>query len=339
MIESLLNYIGHKSKIVDQILTHLPTQVNGSFYDMFAGSCVVALNAPYNKIQCVEKNEHLSNLYGHLTDPNFHAELTLFLTTYNLTNSSVVPRSQYLKNPNIGTVQWMGKTIPNLHLDKLNEPGYKQVITDFNNNKFTGIHRSIAYMVATIYGRNSSVNTRPDGTLSGGVGPLDFSLKCNKKFNDHLTVLKQNRHSFVCDSYENIKPTSDDFCYFDPPYLATSFHYQGWDEVEEKKLLDYIDKLPCDWALSNTFQSGTKVNSILKEWAQDKTVIYINKKYRKWAGTNGAELTKRSSKVNEEVLILSKPFNTTTVFGNGLFEQEKSSLPTKGINTIDIERQ
>jgi site-specific DNA-adenine methylase len=335
MIESLINYIGHKSKIVEQVLGNLPNQINGTFYDSFAGSCVVSLNAPYSKITCVEKNQHLSNLYKDISDPIFHATLTNFLVTYNLTNSSTTPRSQYLKQPGIGTVQWMGKTIPNLHLDKLNEPGYKQVLTDFNTNKFTGIERSIAYMVATIYGRNSSVNTKTDGTLTGGVGPLDYSIKCNKKFNDHKTVLAQNRHTFICDSYENIKPTSDDFCYFDPPYLASSFHYQGWDEVEEKKLLNYIDNLPCDWALSNTFQSGTKVNSILKEWAQDKTVIYINKKYRKWASSNGAELTKRNSKTNEEVLILSRPFTNTKLFGNGLFEQEKSNLPVTGLNTID----
>jgi site-specific DNA-adenine methylase len=55
MIESLLNYIGHKSKIVETIYTYLPETVEGTFYDIFSGSCVIGLNSPYHKNVCVEK--------------------------------------------------------------------------------------------------------------------------------------------------------------------------------------------------------------------------------------------------------------------------------------------
>ena len=307
-IESLLNYIGHKSKIQEQIFQHLPKTLTGTFYDCFAGSAVIGLNAPYTQINCVELNPFLSQLYIDIQDPKFLTILEKLLTSYQLTNSSRIPRADYLKDPNIGTVQWMGETISNLHLDQLNKAGYEQLLKDFNNKKFSGVEQSAAFMTATIYGRNSSVDTNIQTLqLKGGVGPLDFSLKAAKKLKDHQQVLAQNRHQFTAGSYQTIKPTKDDFCYFDPPYLATGFKYSGWTEQDERDLLAYIDQLPCDWALSNTLQSGSKKNEILIDWAKDKIVIPINKKYRKWAGAR-QETNKKKSKINQEVLILSRDF-------------------------------
>jgi site-specific DNA-adenine methylase len=304
-MNSLLNYIGHKSKIVDQIKMYLPPTVTGTFYDCFAGSCVVGLSVNYEKITCVELNPYLSRLYHDLSDTQFLTELNRIITSYNLTNSSVTPRSEYLKNPDIGTVQWMGETISNLHLDQLNKPGYTKLIQDFNQNLFSGVQRSAVYMIATIYGRNSNVSTDlSTGKLSGGVGPLDYSIRCSEKLTEHQAVLLLGRHTFINGSYNSITPTVDDFCYFDPPYLASGFRYGGWSESDERGLLEWIDGLPCDWALSNTLQSGTRVNHILTEWCQDKTVIELAKKYRKWASA-GNKTVERGSKINREVLVLS----------------------------------
>ena len=35
---SVLNYVGHKSKIIETINQHLPQTINGVFWDMFSGS-------------------------------------------------------------------------------------------------------------------------------------------------------------------------------------------------------------------------------------------------------------------------------------------------------------
>lgn len=313
-MDSLLNYIGHKSKIVDQILPYLPPTIDGTFYDCFAGSCVVGLSVKYSQVDCVEINPYLSGLYRDLSNTNFNSTLAKLINRYNLTNSSVTPRSQYLKNPNIGTVTWMGETIPNLHLDQLNKPGYEQLLIDFNNGKFTGVELSAAYMISTVYGRNSSVSTDlKTGKLSGSVGPLDYSKRCHEKLLEHQEILSTGRHQFITGSYRDIVPTKNDFCYFDPPYLASGYRYNGWTEQDERELLEWIDNLPCDWALSNTLQSGNKVNQILTDWSQDKTVVEISKKYRKWAGA-GVESAKRNDKINREVLILSKPTEVHQLF-------------------------
>ena len=59
---SLLNYIGHKSKIIDEIISHFPTTIVGEFWDMFSGSCVVGLSTSFNNVTFVDNNEHLQNL-------------------------------------------------------------------------------------------------------------------------------------------------------------------------------------------------------------------------------------------------------------------------------------
>jgi site-specific DNA-adenine methylase len=303
-MDSLLNYIGHKSKILDQIVPHFPQCITGVFYDAFAGSCTVGLSVDYPRVTCVELNPHLSGLYGDLSNTNFHTHLVALINQYGLTNSSVVPRSQYLTQPGIGTVQWQGETVTNFHLDQLNKPGYGQLLLDFNSGKFTGIDRSAAYMIATIYGRNSSVNTDTSGRLSGAVGPLDFSLRCHAKLLEHQRVIGQGRHSFVQGSYDSIQPGENDFVYMDPPYLASGYRYSGWSEADEIRLLSWVDDLPCPWAISNSLQSGTRINHTLTEWSKNHRVIRLNKHYRKWAG-GGAETRKRPNKINHEVLIVS----------------------------------
>jgi site-specific DNA-adenine methylase len=307
-ITSLINYIGHKSKIQEKILHHLPAEVTGTFYDCFAGSAVIALNAPYANIECRELNPYLSELYTAIQHQDFLSRLEGLIDQYGLTNSSRRPRREYLQDPNIGTCTWNGETIPNLHLDNLNRQGYDEILSDFNSGKFSGIERSAAYMIAAIYGRNSNVAYDPKtGLLSGTVGPLDFSPRCRTKLADHVSVLRENRHRFVAGRYQDIQANADDFCYFDPPYLASSFKYSGWTDNDERELLKFIDALPCDWAISNTLQSGSRVNAILSEWAQDKIVIPIDKAYRKWAG-GGQSTVAKSVKINREVLILSRDF-------------------------------
>ena len=302
---SLLNYIGHKSKIVDQILSHFPKTIDGRMYDLFSGSCVVGLSTDYNNVTFVDNNAHLQNLYSYLQDKKFLSILESMIDKYNMTNSSKKPRSEYLKDPNIGTCVWHGKVVSNMHLDQLNVAGYNSLMLDYNAGKFKGISKACAYMILTLYGRNSSVGIKKDGNLSGAVGPLDFSIRAKKKFENHQKIMKNRNLHFTTGIYKDAGPLAEDFVYMDPPYLASGFRYGGWTEQDEKDLLAWIDILPCQWALSNVFISGNTKNKVLFDWAQSKNIIYINKKYRKWS-TKGKSTAQRQNKKNEEVLILPK---------------------------------
>ena len=300
---SLINYVGHKSKIVDTILQHIPSTIDGMFWDIFSGSSVVGLSTGFKDVTFVDNNEHLQHLYSNLRSADFIKTLESLITTYGLTNTTKKPRSEYLKDPNIGTCTWQGKTVSNMHLDQLNKNGYNNLMGDYNKGKYSGVEGACAYMILTIYGRNSNVSLKKDGSLTGGVGPLDFSPRTKKKYFEHIQSMQNRNLSWITGSFMDIEPQPNDFVYLDPPYLASGFRYAGWAEEDEKELLEWIDNLECDWALSNVFVSGTTSNSILETWAQKHTIIKINKKYRKWAA-KGKSTAKRKNKMNEEVLIL-----------------------------------
>lgn len=301
---SLINYPGHKTSLLDLIQKNLPKNQINKFYDVFSGSCVVGLNIQKTNIKevvFVDNNEYLNLLYQSVTDNNFINVLENLIDRYNLTNSSRKSRSEYLKDPNIGTVTWHGKKVSNFHLDQLNKKGYLKLLEDFNNKKFQGLEIPCAYMIASIYGRNSYVTCKGQ-KLSGGVGPLDFSKKTKSKLLLHSDLISKFKYSWINDTFQNINPDSDDFVYMDPPYLASSYKYSGWTEEDEKNLLEWIDGLKCKWMLSNVLFSGKKSNVMLIDWSKKYNVVNCTKEYRKWA-VKGKMTAKRKVKDIQEVLI------------------------------------
>ena len=238
-----------------------------------------------------------------LSDEDFIKKTETILSNYGFTNSSRTPRSEYLKDPKIGTCTWHGKTVPNMHLDALNKGSYFCLLRDYNAGKFSNLEKACCYYILTIYGRNSYVSVNKSGGLSGGIGPLDFGPRAKKKVKKYQEIIELKKCSFHAGKYSDFNPGEDDFVYMDPPYLASGFSYGGWADKEEKELLDWIDNLPCDWALSNVFISGKKSNDILQAWAKTKTVVHIKKSYRKWASKGKSSATKKT-KENQEVLIL-----------------------------------
>ena len=109
---SLLNYVGHKSKILDQIMVHFPKTLKGTFWDVFSGSCVVGLSTPYNNIHFVDNNKYLQNLYTNLDNPNFLTELEGMITKYNLTNSLGSPDRNILRIQILGLAHGKEKQFP-----------------------------------------------------------------------------------------------------------------------------------------------------------------------------------------------------------------------------------
>lgn len=298
---SLINYVGHKSKMLDVLLDAFPT-VEGTFYDVFSGSSVVGLSSGHSPVVFVDRIPHLQDLYGCLQDPQFLETLEGLIDQYGLTNSSRKRRADYYEqNPDAGTLTWHGKKVPNYHLDQLNQEGRERLMADFNSGHFEGVAKSCAYMIAALYGRNSSVYVSSDGSLSGAVGPLDFSKRARQKFDEHLECMRGRDLSWVTGDFTSVEPGPSDFVYMDPPYLASGFKYGGWKKQDEERLLAWVDQLPCQWALSNVVSSGDRTNSILVDWAAQYHVTYLDKGYRKW-GRQG-EVSSGRDKKHQEVLV------------------------------------
>lgn len=70
-----------------------------------------------------------------------------------------------------------------------------------------------------------------------------------------------NRHDvrFVCQPFEDVRPSEDDFVYLDPPYFNTKGMYYGG--IDNEALFSYIRDLPCRYILSYDGISGTEDNT------------------------------------------------------------------------------
>lgn len=100
-------------------------------------------------------------------------------------------------------------------------------------------------------------------------------------FNNNDIVLTQGMdfEEFVM----SLDLKSNDFLYFDPPYLITFSDYNKfWHESEEirlYRLLDFLDKHGVNWGLSNMLCHKGKNNIILTEWSKKYKVYSIQSNY------------------------------------------------------------
>ena len=66
--------------------------------------------------------------------------------------------------------------------------------------------------------------------------------------NSWSRVLNEKNVEFVCQSYEEGKPSENDFVYLDPPYFNTKGMYYG--KIEFDRYFEWLRSLPCKWAMS-----------------------------------------------------------------------------------------
>lgn len=127
-------------------------------------------------------------------------------------------------------------------------------------------------------------------------GPNGYNVPFGRKNVDferiksHSELYRTKKLEFVNESYSNVSITKFDIektlLYFDPPYVASKYHYGGWNTENEIELLEYIDtKSNEGWKfiLSNTFYHRGQSNNILKSWSEQYNVKFIDKKYNSWA--------------------------------------------------------
>jgi len=85
--------------------------------------------------------------------------------------------------------------------------------------------------------------------------------------------------------YKNHSFSSNDFVYIDPPYLLSTASYNengGWSENDEIDLLNFLtdlDNRNIRFALSNVLVHKGKTNHLLKKWAKQYKIHYLNHNY------------------------------------------------------------
>ena len=120
------------------------------------------------------------------------------------------------------------------------------------------------------------------------VNKRDFNNNIKNNLIRFLNKMKEIEVFFYNEDFTKIKINAlsqNDLVYCDPPYLITCANYNengGWDENKEIELLNLLNSLNykgVKFALSNVLENKGKTNNILKEWAKDYNIHYLNNSY------------------------------------------------------------
>lgn len=302
LIQSPLNYTGGKYKLLPQILPHFPQDIN-CFVDLFCGGGNVGINVPCNKVIFNDNNELLRYMFS--TFKNLDKTVTFemiddIIAKYNLSNSDKYGYEYYGCNSSDG-------------LSNYNSADYLRLRDDFNHKINLEYNYYVTLFVLIVYAFNNQIRFNKKGEFNLPTGKRDFNKKMRDKLSIFIDRLKSGDYKFENSDFRELKNDDWDentFVYADPPYLITCATYNeqgGWNEVLERELLAYLDKLNergIRFALSNVLHSKGKENAILIEWLNNNLgryrVIYLDYSY-----ANSNYQTKDKTSKTDEVLIVN----------------------------------
>lgn len=160
------------------------------------------------------------------------------------------------------------------NLSDSNKDAYLNLRNDYNNSKnpillFLLIQHSFSNMIRF-----------HNGKFNSPFGRRTFTRNTEKRWNN----FKSKEINFSSNHYSMLDINDNDFVYCDPPYLITQASYNAfWDDVEEKRLLSWLDSLNnrgIKFCLSNVICHRGLKNNILIDWMKSYEVIYLDKNYK-----------------------------------------------------------
>jgi DNA adenine methylase len=276
---SPLFYVGDKYKLMKEIQTHFPNNID-RFIEPFSGGGSVFLNVKANEYIVNDINVHVVALHKFLksfsTKPHlFFSEIEKVIDEYGFSKSYITDLIPYELKENYKKTYYA----------KFNKIAFEKLKHDYNN----GIRNDIfSFYVLLIYGFNRMIRFNSSGKYNLPVGNVDFNSNVFNALNSYFEIIKNYKIKFYNKDYlaflNKIKfSQSDDFVYFDPPYLITFSEYNKlWSENNEYDLLKYLDKLESKgikFAISNVTHYKNKENNIFLDWSKKYKVIPIKSNY------------------------------------------------------------
>lgn len=296
--KSPLNYVGGKYKLLNQLTKKFPSEVN-TFVDYFCGGGNVGVNINAKKVIAVDKEKYLINvlnLFKNYSYTEILDKLDNIIEKYKLSNTYINGYDYYKCDSSSG-------------LGSYNKQRYLKLRNDYNKMKEENDEKTFKFLVLIIYGFNHQIRFNSSGEFNMPVGKRDFNGSIRKNLLAFCEKLKSKNVEFISEDFKKFKIdnlTSEDFCYFDPPYFLGDASYNennNWTEKDEKDLLNYINKLNeknIKFALSNVTQHRGEKNNILIDWAIENkyNINYLDYNYN-----NSNYHSKSKLNVTEEVLI------------------------------------
>lgn len=291
--KSPIFYSGNKFKLLDKIAQYIPSNKEGTFYDVFGGSGTMTLNFAdkYKKA--------IYNDFDVIVYKLFKWATTMSETGLNdLRNKMIALDNRYnffIKDMNLTEIKaWITK---NDITKRLEYEGWNNFLTYENVNKNS---EADILWIATYCAFSHNLRFVKDGSFGKSYGAQVYRDPAQFGF---LSASRFKNIEYTNKSFQEIdinKLTENDFIYLDPPYLITDngSYDDKWTEELQKELYKFceeLDRRKIKWAMSGVFENKGIKNHSLKNWSTKNN-------YKVWS-FNHTYSTNGTGGYAEEVLI------------------------------------
>lgn len=248
--ESPLNYIGNKSKVINQLIEFAPTNCT-KMIDAFGGGFNVGINF-----------DELDIVYNDLN--HFVKELIESFATYDT--------YQYL--------MYIQKMIKKFGLEKANKDAYNKAREYYNQSKPNQRDPRLLFTII-LYGFNQQIRFNNNHEFNNPSGIRWFNDKILEKMISFSRAIKSKNVTFLSLDFIDLENQidADTFLYLDPPYMLTNASYNdgrrgfnGWNNDLEEGLFNFIDTIDeqgVQFMLSYVLEHKEIRNEKLENWIDE----------------------------------------------------------------------
>lgn len=263
---SPLFYVGDKYRLIKEIKTHFPRQIN-RLIEPFVGGGSVFMNIDAEGFLLNDIDSNVISIHRMLCSyagrkEEFYEDFFAIIKQYGLSLSfkeNTVPED-------------LRKAFPKTYFAKYNKEAYNCMKADYNRSNR---ENTVILYALLIYGFNRMLRFNKKGDFNLPVGDVDFNQNTFNALEDYFVLLETKQVEWFNldfkDFLEGIDFMENDLVYLDPPYLITFSEYNKlWNLDKEQQLLDMLDRLNArnvHFAISNVTHYRGRVNELFLEWS------------------------------------------------------------------------
>lgn len=217
--ESPLNYIGSKSKMINDLTKHMPEDAS-SFVDLFGGGFNVGINSSSDKV--------------------IYNEINFFVR-------DVI--KSFSQNDTYDYIMYINRTIKKYDLEPSKSESYLKVREYYNSLSIEQRDPKLLYTII-MYGFQQQIRFNSSFGFNNPVGMRWFNNKVLEKMVSFSRRIKEMDVNFLSKDFEDLEIHKDMFVYMDPPYRLTTGSYndgkrgfRGWGLDEEIRFFSFVDNL------------------------------------------------------------------------------------------------
>lgn len=238
---------GIKTKLVPFIAENISWDGNGTYFEPFLGSGVVAFNLIPEKAVLSDINPFIIQFYTELQSGKITSQIVrefLFREGEKLAQTPKDNGSYYY------TVR----------------------------NRFNESHSPLDFLFLQRSNFNGMIrfNSKGEYNVPFGRNPNRFAPALITKITNQVRQIElifqlHPKWRFICESYENIIPMvgKQDFIYLDPPYIGRhDTYYTSWSEDQARLLANLTQRSGAGWALSMWLENKYRFNEHVSLWSK-----------------------------------------------------------------------